>query len=294
MTTQLNPRLDTPRELDQLMAMDRSKRYLVGMHLGIFKGTSDEQAFLGSANDVQSQRLRDELLRRDAEGWPEEGEPLPAVPVMPSQEPDPEPQAQENNMQPPQFPSPVIPSTVGQQQQQQQAPSVPSMPQANAPVQMGMPQMPMGAPQVPMFPTAGAPSSPQMPQAAPQGMPQMQPPQWQMPPQAAPGPQAQQPVLPSGRNPPVPGGGHPSGLGEVLSKVAEVQSANQKLLDAIHGHQIQGNALMLQVLGTMITLAEMQGLPRAQLAQAVSQIGRVDDVKNFLQMVSGGQTQGKG
>lgn len=287
MNAPLDARVDAPRETEQLMLWTRGRRYLLGMHLGIFNGTNDEQAFLASTNEVQCQRLREELLRRDAEGWPAQGQPLPATPVMPEPEPQPQTETQESTqMQPPQFPRPVIPSTVGQ----------PAQPQAQMPQ---MPQMPMGMPPAPAYPQAPQPQMPVFPQAAmapqgaPTGLPQMQAPQWQMPAMGQPQAPAQAPVLPSGRAPAVPTAPSPSGLGDVLTKIAEVQAANQKMLEAIHRHQLEGNALLQKILGVLITMPQVQGFPLESLVQAVAQVGGEEQVKGFLQAISGGPSQGK-
>lgn len=292
----LNARTDVPRELAKLMELTRGRRYLIGMHIGIFAGTNDEQAFLASADDVQCQRLRDELLQRDAKGWPDD-QPMPAVPVMPEPQPQATQAPENTQMQPPQFPRPVIPATVGQPQQPQM-PQQPPMqmpgfpPQMQQPPQQQMPpQMPtMGMQQPPPF------QQPQQPQmqapAMPVGLPQMQAPQWQMPgqPQQA-APQA--PVLPSGRAPAVPPTPPTSGLSDVLSKIAEVQVANHALLESIHKHSENNGVLLHKVLGLLITTAQMQGVPLDSLASAVSQVGNDESVKNFLQALAGGPNQGK-
>jgi hypothetical protein len=269
------------------------------MHLGIFNGTNDEQAFLASTNEVQCQRLREELLRRDAEGWPAQGQPMPPTPVMPEPEPQPQTETPESTqMQPPQFPRPVIPSTVG--------------PAAGQPMQMpqAQPQMqppayqqqspPMGMPQMPVFQQQQQQQQPQAaqmpqmpPQAAPVSLPQMQAPQWQMPAMAQPQAPVAAPVLPSGRSPAVPTAPATSGLGDVLTKIAEVQAANQKMLEAIHRHQLEGNAIMGKILGVLITTPQMQGIPMESLVQAVLQVGGEETVKSFLQAISGGPSQGK-
>jgi hypothetical protein len=307
----LNVRDDTPRSAEELMLLTRSMLYLIGMNMGIFQGTDDEQAFLTTAQTEQVQRVRKELLRRDAEGWPDQGQPLPPVPVMPEPRAQQQQPQQESSMQPPTF-NPVIPQTVGQQQQQQQQPQMgmqqqmpmgpPMMPGG---MQQGMPPfpppqgMPMGG--MPPFPMQQPqqqqqqPPQPQMqqPQMA-TNLPQMAAPQWQMPGQ--PQPQQQPQPAPSGRTPPAPQAAAsptPAGLVEALTKIAEVQVANQKMLEAIHKRELVNTALLMKVLGIQITTAECNGMPQASFAGAVASVGTEDHVKNFLGACGGDPTQGK-
>ncbi len=293
----LNPRVDAPRELSKLMEIDRTALYILGMHLGIFKGTTDEQAFVTSPPEQQCQRIREELLFRDINGWPDEGQLMPTTPVMPEPEPQPQEQPESNAMmQPPQFPRPVIPSTVGQQPSQQPAqPQLPMMAGGSPMPGYPPPQMGSGPPQMPGSPQQQQQQQqPQFPQAAPMtGMPQMQPPQWgQFPQQAQAQVQPQQAVLPSGRAPAVPAD-HPSGLGDVLTKIAQVQAANQKLLEAIHKQGASNNTLLHKVLGTLITVTQMQGCPFEILSSSVAQFGDDEHIKAFLQAISGSPTPGK-
>lgn len=287
MTTGMVSVDNCPRDLDGILSIQRGIRYRLGIQTHMFKNEAEEQAFLGSTDQVQAESLLSHLQQFDAGTIQQVQQVQPptqiALPPAPPQQPV----------------APGVTSTTAMQmpaqmQMPMQMPVGPQMP-AVVPPPAAPQQQVLSAP--PQRPQVSMPSMPAMPGQVQQQAPQMPP---QMPQQLQ-APQAQ--AAPSGKRPSTLSDPTNAGakvpvdpraaqfnqqLAQVLKDVRDTISAQGELIESLEGQLAGMTRILTTVLAVQLAVSEQGGLDRTLLAKCIKAMGE-EAPEDFLGLFEEGE-----